>query len=369
MKITDISTVIVDAEHGRTWLFVEITTDSGEIGVGEASQSRFDAGVELLVQQLKPQLLGRHPMDLIEPLRARILHDPFADRTRYSAFSGIEQALWDLAGKAVGEPVHRLLGGAQKDRLRLYANINAAKTGNSPEELARVAAMPVAEGFSAIKMYPFVPERGTVTGAPLSHAETELAVARVAAVRSAIGPEVDLLTDWAWTLTPADAMRMADRLAEFNLWWIEEPYVVTDAAALAELRSRIRTRLAGGEQLQGAYAFQSLFEARALDVIMPDVKWIGGIAEMRNVCAAAATYDVEVAPHNMSGPVSTAAALQVAATLRNFGILEYCWGSVPWRADLVRSSERIEDGYIVLPDAPGLGIQWDRDAARRHPPG
>ena len=367
MKITDISTVAVDAEHGRTWFFIEISTDTGEIGIGEASQSRFDAGVALLVQQLKPRLVGKHPMDLIEPLRARVLHDPFADRTRYAAFSGIEQALWDLAGKAAGQPVHRLLGGAVADRVRLYANINAAKKGNSPDELARVAALPVAEGFTAVKMYPFVPAPGTVAGTPLRYEEMQLAIERVRAVRAAIGPEVDLLTDWAWTLTPADAMRMADRLAEFDLWWIEEPYVVADPAALAELRGRIRTRLAGGEQLQGAYAFRGLFEARALDVIMPDVKWIGGIAEMRNVCATAATYDVEVAPHNMSGPIATAASLQVAVTLRNFSILEYCWGSVPWRSALVRGSERIEDGYLILPETPGLGIEWDGEAARQHP--
>ncbi|MGE0598019.1 MAG: mandelate racemase/muconate lactonizing enzyme family protein [Dehalococcoidia bacterium] len=369
MKIADISTVVVDAERGRTWLFVEVMTDTGEVGVGEASQSRFDAGVEMLVQQVKPLIVGQHPMDLIEPLRARFLHNPFADRTRYSAFSGIEQALWDLAGKSVNEPVRRLFGGAHSERLRLYANINAAQNGNSPDELARVAALPVAEGFTAIKMYPFAPERGTVAGRPLSSAEMNLAVSRVAAVRAAIGPDVDLLTDWAWALTPADAMQMADRLTEFNLWWIEEPYVVADARALAELRNRIRTRLAGGEQLQGAYAFRSLFEARALDVIMPDVKWIGGMSEMRSVCATAATYDIEVAPHNMSGPVSTAAAAQVASTLRNFGILEYCWGSVPWRSELVRGTERIEDGHLVLSDAPGLGIDWDTATARRHPVG
>ena len=110
MQITDIATVRVNAERGRTWLFVEVSTDTGDVGIGEASQSRFDAGVELLVQQMKAHLIGRHPMDLIEPLRTKLLHDPFADRTRYSAFSGIEQALWDLAGKAVGQPVHRLSG-------------------------------------------------------------------------------------------------------------------------------------------------------------------------------------------------------------------------------------------------------------------
>ena len=366
MQITDIATVRVNAERGRTWLFVEVSTDTGDVGIGEASQSRFDAGVELLVQQMKAHLIGRHPMDLIEPLRTKLLHDPFADRTRYSAFSGIEQALWDLAGKAVGQPVHRLLGGAHVDRVRLYANINAAKQGDSPDALARVAAQPVAEGFTAIKMYPFVLGPDFAAGAPLGRAESQLAVARVRAVRAAVGPDIDLLTDWAWTLTPADALQMADRLAEFDLWWVEEPYVVADPAALAELRSGIGTRLAGGEQLQGAYAFRGLFEARSLDVIMPDVKWIGGIAEMRNVCSTAATYDVEVAPHNMSGPVATAASLQVSVTLRNFAILEYCWGAVPWRADLVHGTERVEDGYLVLSGAPGLGIEWDGAAARMH---
>ena len=308
-------------------------------------------------------------MDLIEPLRARILHNPFADRTQYSAFSGIEQALWDLAGKSVGQPVRRLFGGAHTGRRSpLREHQCRTERQHSGRKSARVAAAyPSPKGSQPSRCTLFSAGGGPIPGAPLSDDEMQLAIARVAAVRAAIGPDIDLLTDWAWALTPADAMRMADRLAEFDLWWIEEPFVVADPAALGELRSRIRTRLAGGEQLQGAYAFRSLFETRALDVIMPDVKWIGGMVEMRNVCATAATYEVEVAPHNMSGPISTAAASQVAATLRNFAILEYCWGSVPWRGELVRGTERIEDGYLVLSDAPGLGIEWDGEAARRHP--
>ncbi len=366
MKITDIRTYVVDAQRGRTWLFVEVLTDSGEIGIGEASQSRFDTGVSLLIEQWKPRFVGRDPVGLVEPLRTRLLHNPFANRITFAAFSGIEQALWDLAGKAVGQPVYRLLGGAHADRVPLYANLNAAKRSNAPDHLAEVAERAVAEGFGAVKIYPFVfpEESGRAAGAPLTRNEIQDATDRVDAVRQSIGSSVRLLTDWAWNLTPGDARMMAERLEEFDLFWIEEPYVFDDPRALAELRSRITPRLAGGEQLQSARAFAPLFEARALDVIMPDVKWLGGISESRKLFAMAEAYDVEIAPHNMSGPVATAASLHLSVTTRNFSMLEYCWGAVPWRAELVRGTERIEDGQLVLSDQPGLGIGWDPEAAQ-----
>ena len=360
MQISDIRTYLVDAQQKRTWLFVEVSTDEGEVGIGEASQSRFDRGVRMLLEQWKPRLVGRDPGALIEPLRKQLLLNPFASRAEFAAFSGLEQALWDLIGKGAGMPVSRLLGGPHSSRVRVYATLFAGQD-NAPDALARVAANSVADGFSAVKIYPF-PYTGTAAG-PLTPEERKLAIERVSAVRSAIGPDVELLTDWAWAVTPGDARRMAELFAEFNLFWIEEPFVSGDAGALAEFRRVITPRLAGGEQLHGLRSFKRRLECRALDVLMPDVKWIGGILATKQLAGMAEAFDVEVAPHNASGPVAAAASLQVSATVPNLTMLEFGGGSVPWRAELVRGSEQIEAGHLLLSDRPGLGIEFDREIA------
>lgn len=370
MQITDIQTVVVDASMGtdRTWLFVEIHTDEGIVGVGEASQSRLDAGVQAAIEEMKPYYVGRDPLGLIEAQRRRWLGNPFASRIRYAAVSGIEQALWDLAGKALGQPVHVLLGGAVRERIPLYANLSQATPSRSPEDLATTAARAVADGFRAVKIYPF-PQPQEVAlnrGTALTREELALAEARISAVRDAIGPDVALHTDWAWTVTPGDAAGIADRLLPYDLFWIEEPFATDDPEEFAALRRHIRPRMAGGEQLSTMLPFRQLFEARALDVVMPDVKWIGGISAFREIAALAAAYEVEVSPHNMSGPVATAACVHLSAGLGNFLPLEYGYAGVPWRDELVAGSEIVADGHIPLPTAPGLGIEWDGEAARRH---
>jgi galactonate dehydratase len=188
----------------------------------------------------------------------------------------------------------------------------------------------------------------------------------VAQVRAAIGPTVDLLVDFLFTQDLHGARRAAEAMAPYDLFWIEEPFPLNDPPLLAALRATLPTRLAGGEQLCGRAAFRPLLEAGAFDVLMPDVKWIGGILEAKKVAAMAEAYEVAVAPHNMSGPVSTAAGVHLAATLPNFLILEYCWGATPWRADLVGGAEAVVDGHIPLPTQPGLGVGLNRAALDAH---
>lgn len=375
MLITDIQTVVVDAAKGalggarRTWLFVEVHTDEGVIGIGEASQSRLDAGVAAAIEEMKPFYLGKDPVGLVRPQTKQWLANPFAGRVRYAAASGIEMALWDLAGKALEQPLHALLGGAIRQQIPLYANLSQATPSRSPEDLATTAAAAVADGFDAVKIYPF-PQAGEVAphrGVALTRAEIDLAEARIRAVREAIGPDVALHTDWAWALTPGDAAAVAERLLPYDLFWIEEPFATDDPQEFAALRRQIRPRMAGGEQLSEVLPFRQLFEARAIDVVMPDVKWIGGISGFLEIASLAAAFDVEVSPHNMSGPVATAACVHLSAVLDSFLTLEYGYAGVPWRADLVRGTEVVEDGTIPLPTAPGLGIEWDGAAARQHP--
>jgi galactonate dehydratase len=156
---------------------------------------------------------------------------------------------------------------------------------------------------------------------------------------------------------------------DYDLYWVEEPYAGSDPKRLRELATRlVRGRVAAGEQLHGRRGFGPLLQPPAVDVVMPDVKWIGGISEARAVCAAAASQDIEASPHNMSGPVATAASAQLAAVSPNVTLLEYCYGNTPWRADLVSGTEDVRDGMLHLGDRPGLGVHWNEKAAGEHPP-
>jgi galactonate dehydratase len=231
----------------------------------------------------------------------------------------------------------------------------------------------VADGFTAVKIYPagvFAAGPAAQDGADVSGRRFWAAAeARLAAVRRAVGPDVAVLTDWAWQVLPADAPRLAALAHAYDLYWVEEPFAGSDPERLRELSARLGTgRVAAGEQLHGRRAFARLLHPRAVDVVMPDVKWIGGISEARTVCAAAASHDVEASPHNMSGPVATAASAQVAAVSPNVTLLEYCYGNTPWRAELVSGTEDVRDGMLHLGDRPGLGLEWDAAAAHDHLP-
>lgn len=362
-KIARIIPTVVDGEGGRTWLFVEVETNTGLIGVGEASQNRLDDGVVTQLAALAPLYIGLSPLDLIED-RARLLRRADAHRILFAACSALEQALWDLGGQILGVPVYQLLGGSVRDRIRLYANIEVATRSKTPEEYAENARKAVAEGFTAVKFNPF---RLSFERNPKSDRDVLAeAVERVKQVRTAIGPQVDLLLDFAFSLDFPGALRAAHEVEPYDIFWIETPFRIDQAQQLAELRGRISTRLSAGEQLCGRTAFLQILESRALDVLMPDVKWIGGILEAKKVAAIAEAYDVAIAPHNMSGPIATAASVQVALTCPNFLILEYCWGVTPWRGDLVDGREIIVDGHIPLPATPGLGVGLNREVLKAH---
>lgn len=368
MRIIDIKTHIVETSPVRTWLFVEVFTDEGIIGLGEPSQSRNDTGVVHEIERLKPEYVGRNPLDLIES-RQSVLAWPYVGRTLFAAVSGLEQALWDILGKKLGVPVYQLLGGRVRDKVRAYANIGYALRDNSAAEAARVASEAVTAGFNAIKLYPFGerPKGGPDT--TIDREWIRAGVERVRSVREAVGPNVDILVDLMHQLRDlSEAKRVAQLLEPFELFWIEDPFSRDDPDMLCEYKRDLTVRLAGGAPLLNRHEFRPLLEAGSLDVVMPDVKWLGGILEAKKTAAMAEVYGTACSPHNASGPVSCAASVHLSATLANFLILEYAWGAPDWRSDLCRNTERIEKGYFVLPTSPGLGIQFDSEVAAKFYP-
>lgn len=368
MHITEIKSYLVSPQShtagmigGKNWLFVQIKTDEGLVGWGECyTQLDRDVAIQRHVQELSRYLVGQSPFG-IKYFTSTVYRD-FAglrgSMDLYCAMSGMEQAMWDLAGKALGAPVYNLLGGPCRERIRVYANgwYGGAKT---PEAYGEMAAATVAQGFTALKFDPFPgPWRLYV-----DRERERVFVDTVAAVREAVGPEIDLLIEGHRRLAPMHAVRLAREIAPLGIYWYEEPVPVDNVAALAEVRSQAPMPIVTGETLYCKADFVPVFEARAADIINPDVCSCGGILELKEIAAMAEPHYVAVSPHNYnSTSIGLAATVQAAATMSNFIITEYFCNFEPTSASIAHNPLKPENGYIGLPAAPGLGVDLDEEA-------
>lgn len=370
MKITGLRLVEVAASPRGNWLFVLVDTDAGITGLGEASQSGNDRLVRAALEQLGEQLAG------VDPTQPEVVWERTgrgggvfsggSGRVGATAMSAVDQALWDLAGKALGVPVWRLLGGRRRQRVRLYANLNRGTADRRPEGFARAAAAAVEAGFRAVKCTPFDEVNYRSLDRDGVEADVDRGVERLAATRRAIGPDVELLVDCHCRFDLALAGRIADKVRHLNLFWFEEPVPRDQVDALCQISATSGLTTAGGEALFGRAGFWEYITRRAVHIIMPDVKHAGGITECRRIAALAETAQIPVAPHSPAGPVSTMAGVHLAATIQNFLVLEYAFGEVSWRGDLIRPAERVVDGFVEVPDTPGLGIELDEAVAIAH---
>jgi len=365
VRVTGVRTFLVHPGGGKHWLFVKVETDTGLHGWGECyTQADRDQVIALQAEQLGRYLLGRDPF-AIKHFTTTMYLDWAGKRGSmefYCALSGLEQALWDIVGKATGQPVYNLLGGPCRERIRVYAN-GWGGGARTPDALGAAAAAVVARGFTALKFDPFPgPWREII-----SRDEEREAVARVAAVRAAVGPTVDILIEVHRRLAPEPAARVARLLTPFDPFWYEEPTSSRQLGALVEARRRIDLPLVAGEELYTKLDFRPLFESGAVDIINPDVCNCGGILELKEIAAMAEPYAVAVAPHNYnSTTVGLAATVQVAACLPNFLITEYFVNWEEAGAAIARPPLVAHDGYITLPTTPGLGLDLDEAALLAH---
>jgi galactonate dehydratase len=287
-----------------------------------------------------------------------------AGATVMSGVSAIEMACWDIVGKALGQPVHRLLGGAVRPRIKAYAN-GWYTVERTPEEFHAAARRVVERGYRALKVDPF--GAGTYE---LEPDERRRAVALIEAVRDAIGPDAELLVEMHGRFTPATAIAIARELEPYAPSWIEEPVPPENLAALEKVARRVSIPVATGERIHVRHEFRELLERQAADVIQPDVTTVGGILETRKIAAWAESHYVLVAPHNVGGPISTAAALQVAACTPNFKIQEHFNDfSEAYVKQAAPGNPEVEavDGCFALPAGPGLGVTLDEEVVRAHP--
>jgi len=365
MKITALRHYLVHPPAGKNLLFVRLETADGLHGWGECyTQSDRDTQVVAHLDQLRRYVEGWDARQIKQFTRA--MYDDFSARRGamdyYSAISGIEQAMWDLAGKRLGVPVYELLGGACRERVRVYAN-GWARSG-SLDDLAASARAVVARGFTALKFDPLPGPWRTFIDAGAER----VAVDRVRTVREAVGPDVDVLVEMHRRLAPMHAIRIARAIEPFAPFWFEEPVLAENVAALAATRRDIRIPVVTGEELYTKHEFREVFERQAADIINPDVCNVGGILELKEIAAMAEPYFVAVSPHNYnSTTVGLAATLQVSATLTNFLITEYFVNLEAWGREVAAPSFDVVDGYIALPGTPGLGIDLDEAALARFP--
>jgi galactonate dehydratase len=368
-RLTRVELLPVRATDRTVWLVVRLHSDAGVHGLGEASDAfgflattREDAAaMKRALETLFASVAGRSPFD-IEVFRQQAPVDTgLVARTAYSA---IEQAMWDLSARLLDVPVYTLLGGKVRDRLPVYANINRASRPRTPDGFAATARRAVADGFRYVKLAPF---DGFPNDARQAPAFVDAAIAALFAVREAVGPAIGMMVDCHSFFSVDLAIDIARRLEPLQLAWYEEPVAPEKIDETVAIRQAIRQKMAGGEILFRTAGFEGLCRRRAVDVIMPDVKHCGGLLEMTRIAAFAGAYGVKVAPHNPSGPVSTAASVQICAGMENFEILELLWSEVDWRGKLVKPAERFVDGYVHVPDAPGFGITLDELVMRSAP--
>jgi len=374
MRVTGFELLPVRATSRTVWLIVRLRTDAGITGLGEASDAfgfanttvQDAARMESELRGFFEIIKGQSPLD-IGAYRQR--GGPIAAKgglVSATAFSAIEQALWDLAGKALDVPTYTLFGGKLRDSLPVYANINRATTNRTPAGFAATAKAAVKDGFRAVKGAPWdgFPPPGSSPAA--IEAAVENGIACVAAMRDAVGPDVEVMCDCHSFFDVALAERVAKRLEPVKLAWYEEPVAPERIEETREIRRRIQQPMAAGEILYGVAGFAPLSRNRTVNVIMPDVKHCGGLLELTHIAAAAEQDGVEVAPHNPSGPISTAANVQICAALKNFRLLEFQWGEIDWRHDVVSPAERFENGTLCVPERPGFGIELNERVVRAH---
>ena len=368
MKITALDTVVVNAEM-RNWVFVKVSTDEGIVGWGEATVEWKTRAVVGCVEDYRTLLVGEDPRR-IEHLWQMMYRQHFfrPGMVECSAMSGIEHACWDITGKALGVPVHQLLGGAVRDTVRLYDHLGGGEMHSvyhalTPEQARERARESIELGFDAIKLEVVIPRTGRLDGsAALGHAS-----AVMAAVRDEVGPDVELMVDMHGRCSPMMAAQYFTVLEPYRPWFFEEPCPPEHPRAMAELARRTTVPIATGERLCTRHPFTELLELGACSVLQPDAVHCGGISELRRIAAIGEAYHAALAPHSSTGPIGHAASMHVAFATPNFIIQETWRADVPWRFDVLSKTLPFEGGTAQLPTEPGLGVEVDEHEAAKHP--
>jgi galactonate dehydratase len=368
MKITDLKTLVVNAQM-RNWVFVKVETDQpGLYGWGEGTLEWKTRAVVGCVEDFKPMLIGRDPTRIEFLWQILYRHSFFRlGVIGTTAQSAIEQACWDILGKSLGVPVHKLLGGRVRDKVRMYTHLGGGEMKAVYETfevgpLIDRAQAVIEKGYRALKVV-FVPYSQPLTGLPAVSHFAKL----VGKLRQAVGDGIDIMIDFHGRTTTGQAIEYIRAVEELHPFFCEEPVPPEQPEALLEVRRSVRVPLATGERLATRWEFRRVCELQACHVVQPDLSHCGGLLEARRIASLAETYLMGVAPHNPNGPVANVVALHFDLATPNFLIQEDMLGDVPWRFDVVKTKLKSEKGYWLPLDEPGLGVEINEAEARKHP--
>lgn len=362
MKIDRVEVFLLGAQW-RNFILVKLTTDSGLVGWGEGTLGWKEPAVrEVILDYGRRYVIGRNPFD-IEDLWFKLYQiEHNAGPVMYAAMAGIETALWDIVGKASGQPVYNLLGGKVRSKVKAYAN-GWYRHGGDVQELADRARQVVARGYQALKFDPFGPG-----GREIPRGELRRAVDAVDAVRRAVGEHVDILLEFHGRFSPIMALEAIRAMAPFTPAWCEEPIPAHNLESMAQVVAASPLRIATGEHVYARFGFLELLQRKAAHVIQPDIAYCGGFLETKKIAALAEAHYVSVAPHNCDGPLKTMIGVHLCANIPNFLILETFEDyDVPWRCRLTPGAPRVKDGFYELPSAPGWGVEVDESVIAANP--
>lgn len=403
MKITRLKTAVVEGNFD--WTYVRIETDEEVQGLGECF---FAPGLTATLRELEPVIQGEDPRDirrLFRKLQWATSGAGSVAGTIYNAITGIETALWDLNGHWLGVPVYRLLGGKFRDRIRIYADCHASESLQSldavlrsrpaswieeqekhesinyfeersdlllstPEMYGRRAKEMASKGFTALKFDIDVPNPHNLDmhNRSLTNREIDYMLSLIAGVREAVRFDLDVAVDCHWRFNLTDARKIAVGCEQFRLLWLEDALSPWSISGFKEIKAASNTPISTGENLHLFEGFRSLIEQECLSIISPDIQKVGGLGEARRIAEFADSYNVAVAPHNISSPVGTMASVHFCAAMPNFLALEYHASDVPFWDDLAEGVTKplIQQGYIAVPERPGLGITLNEEVARKY---
>ncbi len=362
MRIVEIETYIA-GNPWKNWLFTRVLTDEGIYGVGEGTLNCFARTVEAAIHELKPLVLDLDPFQ-IELLYQRLVRDVYSEggQIHMCAVAAIEIACWDIIGKATGQPIYKLMGGRCHEKLRAYAN-GWYRGPRTPENFHDRAKEVVRRGYTALKFDPFGNNWRTLT--PY---EFDLSIDIIRAVRQAVGPSVDILVEGHCRFNVATAVRLAEAMAEFRPAWFEEPVHHEDLRAIIEVARRSPVPIATGESLSSKQQFAELLQHDVISIYQPEPLNLGGLWATRKVADMIDAHYGVVAPHSAQGPICSAACVQLNASLPNFYLHEiFDEFNEPWEKDIVTAPVEVKDGYIVIPDKPGLGTDLNIEEIQKHP--
>ncbi|HEX3815409.1 MAG TPA: galactonate dehydratase [Mycobacteriales bacterium] len=360
MRITEIETIYVDR-----YLFVRVHTDAGITGLGESGAWGFLEASASVVETFKRYLIGQDPLRIEHHWQYLYRWTHFRGAAIMGALSAIDIALWDIAGKHFGAPVHQLLGGPTRDKARVYFHV----FGSTREELVRGCVEAKEQGFTAVgHLTPFTDDDRNEPFFATHAARMGNAIETVRQYREAVGDAVDLCIEIHRQLTPAEAVVLARGIEQYHPYFYEDPTLPDNFDDMAQIADHVEIPIATGERLHTISEFEMLLARGAVQYVRPDVCMCGGITGAKKIAALAEARHVGVVPHNPLSPVSTAACLQLAACIPNFALQEYPLGEhEPPKSEMVRSPIKRDGGYLLIPTVPGIGIELADDAAERFP--